>query len=69
MLDEPTISPAVYSGPAVVLGIDAVVAVAAEFEPELFVHPVTRTQITRKIPSIVRIFAGLSMYMSYPTGY
>jgi|WetSurMetagenome_2_1015567.scaffolds.fasta_scaffold41993_4 hypothetical protein len=66
LLDEPTISPAVYSG-AIVVTVVTVLEVAVE--PELLEQPIMAAPKTRKILKLIKILADFSMYYHYSAGY
>lgn len=62
LLEDPTISPAVYSGPIVVAVVTVPVGVAVE--PELFEQPIIVTHRIRKILRAMKILAEFFMYNS-----
>ena len=62
LLEDPTISPAVYSGPIVVAVVTLPVVVAVE--PELFEQPIIVTHRVRKILRATKILAEFFMYNS-----
>jgi hypothetical protein len=68
LLDEPTISPATYSGAIVVAGVIVPVVLVA-VESELLKQPVMVTDMTRIILRIVKIPAEFFIYISYSAGY
>jgi len=68
LLDEPTISPATYSGAIVVAGVIVPVVLVA-VESELLKQPVMVTDMTRIILRIIKIPAEFFINISYSAGY
>jgi hypothetical protein len=68
LLDEPTISPAVYSG-AIVVAVVTLPGAVVAVEPELFEQPIMVAHRIRKILRAINILADFSIHYHYSAGY